>query len=166
VAEIDTLGTVTQGVVSYNVKINFDTQDARVKPGMSVNAAIITEAKQNVLYVPNSAIKTSGTTYYVLTLDSSQTQPATGGQGVTSSAAPQQVTVEIGSANDTSTEITSGLNEGDQVITRTIAASATQASTSSGLFWILGGNRTSTTGSTGATRQTTTNSARTGNVAF
>src|SRR6185503_5946600 len=38
VASVDTLGTVSQGVVSYVVKIQFTTQDERVKPGMSVNA--------------------------------------------------------------------------------------------------------------------------------
>ncbi len=39
VAEVDLLGTVTQGVVTYNVKIAFDTQDSRIKPGMSLNAS-------------------------------------------------------------------------------------------------------------------------------
>ena len=39
VAEIDTVGTVSQGVVSYALKIAFDTQDTRVKPGMTVSAA-------------------------------------------------------------------------------------------------------------------------------
>jgi len=36
VTQIDTLGTVSQGVVTYNVKILFDTQDDRIKPSMSV----------------------------------------------------------------------------------------------------------------------------------
>ena len=46
VAEIDALGTVSQGVVTYAVKILFDTQDIRVKPGMSTSAAIITNVHQ------------------------------------------------------------------------------------------------------------------------
>ena len=58
VTEIDTIGTVSQGVVSYNVQITFDTQDSRIKPGMSVNANVITNVEQNVLTVPNSAVKT------------------------------------------------------------------------------------------------------------
>ena len=40
VAQIDTIGTVEQGVVSYKVKIAFDTQDERIKPGMTANASI------------------------------------------------------------------------------------------------------------------------------
>ena len=59
VSEIDSIGTVAQGVVTYNVKINFDTQDERVKPGMSVSSAIITDIKQDVLAVPNGAVKSS-----------------------------------------------------------------------------------------------------------
>src|SRR5258708_4163599 len=45
VAEIDTVGTVSQGVVTYNVKISFDTQDTRVKPGMSVSASVVADMK-------------------------------------------------------------------------------------------------------------------------
>src|SRR3989338_8132010 len=36
-AEVDAIGTISQGVVSYAVKIAFDTQDDRVKPAMSVS---------------------------------------------------------------------------------------------------------------------------------
>src|SRR3989344_3536567 len=37
VADIDSIGAVSQGVVTYIVKVSFDAQDERVKPGMSVN---------------------------------------------------------------------------------------------------------------------------------
>ncbi len=110
VAEIDTLGTVTQGVVNYNVKILFDTQSSQVKPGMSVTAAVITEVKQNVLMVPNSAVKNSSNQKYVQILQ----------DGI-----PQQKTVEVGISNDTDTEIISGINEGDNVITQTVMSTAT-----------------------------------------
>ncbi len=65
VVEIDTVGTVAQGVVTYSVKIGFDTQDDRIKSGMSTSAAIITDVKQDVLMVPNSAVKSRGTASYV-----------------------------------------------------------------------------------------------------
>src|SRR3989344_2950352 len=38
VIEIDAVGTVSQGVVSYKVKIGFDSQDERIKSGMTVNS--------------------------------------------------------------------------------------------------------------------------------
>ena len=65
VSEVNTLGTVSQGVVSYTIKIAFDTQDERIKPGMSTSATIITEIKQDILIIPSSAIKTLGNSSYV-----------------------------------------------------------------------------------------------------
>ncbi len=115
VDEIDAIGTVSQGVVSYNVKIAFATTDARVKSGMSVSSTIITESKTDVLLIPNSALKTQGDVNYVQILESN---------------APVNKTVEVGLANDDYTEIVSGLNEGDKVITKTVS-SADSSSTSS-----------------------------------
>lgn len=126
VAEVDTLGTASSGVVSYTVQITFDTQDDRVKPGMSATANIILETKQDVLLVPSSAVKSSGDTYYVEILDSPSSAD-TASAGVLSTTLPRQQTVTIGSSNDTMTEIVDGLKEGDQIITRTISSSATVA---------------------------------------
>ena len=110
VATIDPIGTVSSGVVTYNVQISFDTQDARVKPGMSINANVITAVAQNVLVIPNSAIKTQGNIKYVQVLVN---------------GAPQQKAVTVGLVNDTNSQILTGLNAGDKVITQTINASAT-----------------------------------------
>ena len=112
VAEIDTLGTVSQGVVNYAVKIVFDTQDERVKSGMSVSATIITDVKQDVLLVPNAAVK-SNDEQYVEVLEND---------------IPRNQTVETGLSNDTMTEIKSGLKEGDNVVTQTITGT-TQTTT-------------------------------------
>ncbi|MBN1258227.1 efflux RND transporter periplasmic adaptor subunit [Candidatus Peregrinibacteria bacterium] len=131
VQEIDTLGTVNQGVVSYNARIGFDTQDERVKVGMSVSASVITEVKQDILIVPNSAVKTQGNFYYVEMLDASLSA-SDGSQGVVSLVPPKQQAVEIGLSNDDYTEILSGLNEGDQVVTRTITASKISTTTGTG----------------------------------
>jgi HlyD family secretion protein len=57
VVQIDSVGTVSSGVVNYSVKISFDLNETSVKPGMSVDAEIITNVKQDVLTVPNGAIK-------------------------------------------------------------------------------------------------------------
>ena len=129
IAEIDSVGTVSSGVVNYTVKISFDTSDARVKPGMSVNATIITNVKQNILTVPNGAIKTQNGTSYVETFSTALATPLAGVQGSTSLIPPTKTTVEIGIANDTNTEITSGLNEGNIIVTKTITGSATTTAT-------------------------------------
>ena len=132
VAEIDALGTVTQGVVTYNVKIIFDTQDERVKPGMSVAAAIITDSKQDVLLVPNSAIKSFGATSYVEMPD--ETIPSgelNNKSGITLKNPLRQQPIEIGLANDSQTEVTTGLKEGDQIITQTINSNTSSSTTKS-----------------------------------
>ena len=141
VAEIDSIGTVTQGVVNYNVKIVFDTQDERIKPGMSVSASIITDVKQNVLLVPNSAIKSQGNVYYVETLSGATptSQTTANVSGITSNTAPNQQQIEIGSANDSYTEVTSGLKEGDTIISQTITGTSSTSSTQQGGSFERGG---------------------------
>lgn len=119
ITKLDTIGTASQGVVSYNAEITFDSQVDLLKPEMSVAAAITTNVKQNVLVIPNSAVKSQNNQSYVETL----------GNG-----APQQVNVEVGAANNTETEILSGIKAGDQIITQTIDPNlASTTSQNSGL---------------------------------
>lgn len=84
VSEVDQVGTVTQGVVSYGVKILINTQDPRIKPGMSVNTTIITKQENNVLLIPSTAIKTQGTSSYVQVATLSSSPINTGTQNGTS----------------------------------------------------------------------------------
>jgi len=137
VAEIDAIGTVTQGVVNYNVKIGFDTQDERVKPGMSVSASIITEVRTDVLAVPNSAIKQNSEIYAEMIDDA--VESTAGEQGVSSVAGPRRQTLAIGLANDSVTEIIFGLNEGDKVVTKTITPTAAKATAPSATSLLGGG---------------------------
>lgn len=140
VAQIDTIGTVAQGVVNYTVKIAFDTEDSQIKPGMSVNSSIITDVKQDVLMAPNSSVKTQGTNHYVEILD--QTSPApNSASDVISPNQPTRKSVEIGIADDSNTEITSGLNEGDKIISKTNSPTAAKTTnTAPSLFGGGGGN--------------------------
>jgi RND family efflux transporter MFP subunit len=130
VSEVDGIGTVSQGVVTYNVQISFDSEDSRVKPGMSVNAAIITAADQNVLVVPSAAVKTQGNTSYVQELGQKYST-AQEVAGVTSITLPKNFPVTIGLSDGTNTEIDSGLSAGDQVITKTTITTGSSASTKS-----------------------------------
>lgn len=137
VVEIDTIGTESQGVVTYDVKLSFDTQDSRIKAGMSMSAAIITAMKPDVIVVPNSAVKSKNGTYYVEVFDKAMTSAA-------SKTLPQQIPVETGISNDTETEIISGIKEGDNIVTRTVSPSTTKTTTSTpSLFGAPSGNRTS-----------------------
>lgn len=141
VAEIDSVGTVSQGVVTYNVKIDFDTEDERVKPGMSVSSAIVTDVKQNVLVVPNSAVKSlpsrqagqAGTSYIEM-FDAPLAPPTDGLIGSLSKITPNKIPVEVGLFNDSQTEIISGIKEGDEIVTRTIVATTATTTTTPSIF--------------------------------
>ncbi|HBI33810.1 MAG TPA: hypothetical protein DEA43_04175 [Candidatus Moranbacteria bacterium] len=111
VEKMDALGTITQGVVNYNVTIGYDNIDSRIKSGMSVSAKIITDVKQNVIIVQNSALKVRGNKTYIEVLTKG-------------SKTPEQRNIEIGSANNTETEIVSGINAGDNVVIQTIDPNA------------------------------------------
>ncbi len=142
VSEVDSIGTVTQGVVNYSIKIVFETQDARVKSDMSVTAEIVTLAKPDVLTLPNAAVQSSatgGSTVRVIP-GIANPNPSAFTSGITSLVQPVSQNVEVGASNDTVTEITSGLNEGDLVVLRTITSSgsASAATQSSSAFRIPG----------------------------
>jgi len=125
VAEVDAVGTVSQGVVTYTVKIGFDTQDDRVKTAMSVSAAIVTEAKPNALLVPNSAVKSQGGVSYVELPSEDDISVATANvSGAVFRNPTRQQQIEVGLSNDEFTEIVGGLQQGDVVVTRTIQPTA------------------------------------------
>jgi HlyD family secretion protein len=136
VLTVDTVGTVAQGVVTYSLTIGFDTQDNRIKPGMSANASIITDIAQDAIIVPSSAIKSVGNNYYVEVFDNKLAESP---QGVVSSTLPHQQAVEIGLSNDTSTQIISGLKEGDQVVSRTITPTTKVTTQTTSATSLLGG---------------------------
>jgi len=130
VSEVDTVGQASQGVVSYGIKIAFDNDVEQVKPGMSVTADIIIEAKPDVLVLPNSAIKSQGGSSYVELVETGadsqlNQQLLANVSGMTLPQPPKIQQVEVGLSNDLSTEIISGLKEGDIVVTSTVNSSQT-----------------------------------------
>ncbi len=141
VYELDPLGTVTQGVVNYTVKTAFETQDERIKSGMSVAVSIVTDVRTDVLLVPNATVRRQGINSTVQTLSQpKQDVQSADDQTVLSDTPPQSHIVQTGLSNDQSIEIVSGVNENDQVIVRTIdpaaaatAAARTQAGSTAGL---------------------------------
>jgi len=115
VLSVNTSGTVSSGVTNYPVTILLDSVSVDIYPNMSVNAQIITAIKTDVLLILSTAITTAN--------DQSTVQVRKNNQNTT-------ITVTAGLSNDSQTEITSGLNEGDQVVISVItAASQTQNST-------------------------------------
>lgn len=113
VVSINTNGSVSSGVTTYPAIITFDTAPSNIYPNMAVSAKIITDVKNDVILVPSGAVQTTNGQSSVRVMRNGQ---------VTS------VNVEVGSSNDTQTEITSGIQEGDVIVTSTATRNSSQGS--------------------------------------
>lgn len=105
VKRVDTIGTDIQGVVTYNAYISILNPDSNIRPGMTVDAEIITNELKDVISVPNSAVK-----------------PYQGGRAVRVPDPKAKdkfiyVPVEIGIRGNERTEIKKGLTVGQEIIT-------------------------------------------------
>jgi HlyD family secretion protein len=115
VISIDTVGSVSSGVTNYPTVILLDTKSNEILPNMGISANIITNTKDDILLISSSAVKTDDNgNNYVQILKNGK---------------PVNQNIEIGLSSDTQTEITSGLQEGDVVITVTTTATTTKSST-------------------------------------
>lgn len=130
VTQIDNIGTVTQGVVNYNVQVSFLSDTDEVKSGMSARAAIILDTRPDVLSVLLGSVKTNGNQNYVEVLNPADLVPiANTNNQFTTKNPPQKVNVEIGLSDDTNIEITFGLKEGDTVVVQTTNPNTAKSTT-------------------------------------
>ena len=127
VTAVAPVGTVTSGVVNYSVTLEITNSDGAIKPGMTATLSIEAERRDNVLFVPLKAVKTVGN-QKVVTVQ-------VGGQTISKP-------VNTGLSNDSSVEITSGLNEGDVVLlnqTTTTTSNNNAGGMNMGIMGIGGG---------------------------
>ncbi len=103
IAEIGLSPSITQGVVTYQVKASLvvSADAPRPAPGMNARGQIITESKANVLVVPPRAIRRSGNNQVV---------------SVRRDGAVEEQVVTTGATDTQQVEILTGLNEGDVVV--------------------------------------------------
>lgn len=142
VVEIDAVGTENQGVVTYEAKISFDSQDERIKSGMNVSAEIITDTKVGVLFVPNAAVKSQNGDFVEVVKNVPPGLSMTASVGAASLPnLPERQQIEVGVSNDNVTEVVSGLSEGDIVVTRTILGGTDTLPTSTQRGGLFGGGR-------------------------
>lgn len=65
VSFIDPAETIIDGVVNYKIKISLQTEDARVKSGLTANVIIHAQKKENVLALPEFTLTEEDTGVYV-----------------------------------------------------------------------------------------------------
>jgi HlyD family secretion protein len=108
VTAIKSIGTVSGGIVTYEVRVEIVPAEVPIRSDMTASATVVVEEKENVLLIPNRAIRREGDVKYVEVLD----QP--GGTEV------RRAAIATGASNDAMTEVTAGLEEGDVVVTTVV----------------------------------------------
>ncbi|MDD5098224.1 MAG: efflux RND transporter periplasmic adaptor subunit [Candidatus Pacebacteria bacterium] len=108
VLTIDPSSTEIQDVVYYRVKVAIDDLSDLIKPGMSADVIVKTDTREGAIYLPSRAILTrNNDEKYVKILKNDGNI--------------EEKTIQTGlKADDGKTEIISGLNEGEEVILKTI----------------------------------------------
>ena len=108
-----------QNVVTYDVVVLVDNTDFRLKPGMTANVSIITSSKENVIKIPNAALrftpseKSKGTTW------KGEKGP---GVWILENNKPKRLKITTGISDGNYTEVMSGdLTENGNLIVESLA---------------------------------------------
>lgn len=128
--------TLTSNVVTYTGYLTVDNRQGKLRPGMTATARIITDSRENVLLVPNTALRfspkqtTSKTAVTSLVMSPRKTKQKTVKEVATASGKRQRtiwilkedkvqaINVVTGASDGTQTEVVSGeLKVGDKVVT-------------------------------------------------
>jgi RND family efflux transporter MFP subunit len=103
IERIAVLGRDEDGIVSYDVTLRLDEIDPRVRDGMTAEAAVIVEERQDVLVVPNMFVR----------LDRTNDQAYV--NVVQSDGTLEEVQVRLGLQGQDNSEVLAGLNSGDVI---------------------------------------------------
>lgn len=123
---IDTAGSISSGVANYPVTIQLDSGTEEILSNMSANVSIITDFKDNVVYVPVSAVKN---------------QDGQSSVSIMENGTPKSINVTIGIQSVSHVEIVSGISEGEEVVTATVTGgSNTTTRSTTSPFSGLGGS--------------------------
>ena len=116
VTYIAAVATVTSGVATFAVTVTIDGSNPSLHAGTSASVSIIVNQASEVLTVPTSALR-SGNSLQVLVNGKVEIR-----------------TVTVGASDALRTQIMSGLNPGDEVITATVSSSVPTTNSGGGLF--------------------------------
>ncbi len=159
VTQVRNSPTTVNNVVTYDCVIGVTNADYKLKPGMTANVSVIVAQRENVLMIPNGALRfrPPEEAGMLTNTAAAQTTPATsngnfaggagghhgGGHGehplfhtvyILSGTGPdaklQPVKIKIGISDGISTEVLSGLDEGQAVVTGVAYTGAPTAETS------------------------------------
>ncbi len=102
VAQVGQVGTAVAGVVNFTVTIELEDADQAVRPGMTAAVNVVVNQLENVLVVPNRAVRLRDGQRVVYLLQN---------------GLPMPVQIRIGAISDLNSEVLSGeIREGDTII--------------------------------------------------
>lgn len=102
VSQVGLTGNVFQGIVNFRMLIELIQHDVAIRPGLTAAVNIITSEIDDVLMVPNRAVRVVEGQRVVYILQDGE---------------PLVVEIELGGSSDTQSEVVGGdLKEGDQII--------------------------------------------------
>jgi HlyD family secretion protein len=138
VIQVRNAATTVQNVVTYDVVISVSNADLKLKPGMTTNRSIVIAQRENVLKLPNAALRfrppveakptpAKGTAAPTPPPGRGPRSRRGGGGGPKGErtiyvlkpgeSKPEPVQVKLGISDGITTEILSGLEEGQSVVT-------------------------------------------------
>lgn len=132
VIKVDPQAVVEQNVTTIHVRVEVDNSSNMyrlLKPGMNATCDFIVERKEDVVVVPNEAIKTDeeGNKYIeapvggkVAPLEKDAEPGTKPDPDLLIEVKPDRKSIQIGIEGNDGTEVLEGLNEGDKVITQVI----------------------------------------------
>ncbi len=103
IASMDPAATILLGVVNYKVTVALPERAEGLKPAMTADLEILTDQRDNVLFVPRKALIKSTGGYTIKILETS---------------GPKDREVQVGLIGDSEAEIIAGLSEDEQVVLR------------------------------------------------
>lgn len=155
VTSIADVGTIANSVVNYDVTVKLMEKDPQIKPGMTASANVTIPGPQNVLVVPNRALRTVNGLQVVYIMNNGSVRP---------------IPVTLGATSTTVSQVTGGpLRQGELIVLNPPSATTT-AQQSTGGLGILGrlfgggGVRVTTGGGNGGFNRNTTGGATGGNT--
>ena len=116
VSQVRLSPTTESNVVTYTVIIEVENNEGKLLPGMTANVSIITGKKEDILTVPNVALK--------FTVAGNTQKYDKKGIWINKKGKPVRINIETGVSDDNYTEIISDkIKEGDLVYTRNLGNS-------------------------------------------
>ena len=141
IRDISFASVTTEGVVTYDARLDVDNAELLLRPGMTATVQVVTREAEDVITVPSAAFRyrppvvarSRGWSLQNLFMPrmprgAGRPAPTASADGtrtlyVLKDGAPQPVKVKTGSTDGEKTEIVSGLRDGDQVVTGSTQAS-------------------------------------------